>query len=318
MKIIESFLTNNLCYKENIRKIDSRYTLFQRRGFQGIMLHSVGCPQSKASVFISNWNKASYDSACVHGFIDAVDGNVYQTLPWNYRGWHCGGVANNTHIGIEMCEPDCIEYIHGSTFACSNKAKATEMVKRTYISAVLLCAQLCKKYKLNPLEDGVIISHKEGAKRGIASGHADPEHLWQGLGFDYTMDTFRRDVNVAMNKDVSMLETQKIYRVRKSWKDTSSQIGAFAILENAKAACKEGYSVYDEEGKSVYTIKARSLYKVKITASELNVRAGAGTRYKVKTTIKKNEVYTIVEEENGWGRLKSGVGWICLKYTVKV
>jgi N-acetylmuramoyl-L-alanine amidase len=59
-------------------------------------------------------------------------------------------------------------------------------------------------------------------------------------------------------------------------------------------------------------------YKVKIDTAALNVRAGAGTKYKVNTTVKKNEVYTIVEEKNGWGKLKSGAGWISLAYTKKV
>lgn len=58
-------------------------------------------------------------------------------------------------------------------------------------------------------------------------------------------------------------------------------------------------------------------YKVKITASSLNVRAGAGTNNKINTTVNKNEVYTIVAECNGWGKLKSGAGWISLKYTEK-
>ena len=56
-------------------------------------------------------------------------------------------------------------------------------------------------------------------------------------------------------------------------------------------------------------------YKVRITAAELNVRAGAGTNYKINTTVKKGEVYTIVEEYKGWGKLKSGAGWISLNYT---
>ena len=63
-------------------------------------------------------------------------------------------------------------------------------------------------------------------------------------------------------------------------------------------------------------------YLVKITASVLNVRAGAGTGYKVKTTVKKNYKYTIVEEKmvgtTKWGKLKSGAGWISLAYTQKV
>lgn len=59
-------------------------------------------------------------------------------------------------------------------------------------------------------------------------------------------------------------------------------------------------------------------YLVKINTAELNVRSGAGTKYKVVTTVKKNEVYTIVDEKNGWGKLKSGAGWISLNYTKKL
>lgn len=59
-------------------------------------------------------------------------------------------------------------------------------------------------------------------------------------------------------------------------------------------------------------------YKVRITANTLNVRSGAGTSYKVTTTVKKNGIYTITAEQNGWGKLKSGAGWISLKYTERV
>ena len=59
-------------------------------------------------------------------------------------------------------------------------------------------------------------------------------------------------------------------------------------------------------------------YRVRITASVLNVRKGAGTNYSIATTVKKNDVYTIVEEKNGWGKLKSGVGFICLDYTQRL
>ena len=59
-------------------------------------------------------------------------------------------------------------------------------------------------------------------------------------------------------------------------------------------------------------------YKVRITASTLNVRAGSGTSYKVTTSVKKGGIYTITAEQNGWGKLKSGAGWISLKYTERV
>lgn len=58
-------------------------------------------------------------------------------------------------------------------------------------------------------------------------------------------------------------------------------------------------------------------YTVKITADVLNVRKGPGVNYGIATTVKKGEVYTIVGEQNGWGKLKSGAGWIALEYTSK-
>ena len=189
MKIIESILTKNPCYKAG-RKITVK----------GLMLHSVGCSQPNAYVFINNWNSESFTRACVHGFIDADSGIIYQTLPWNHRGWHAGGSANNTHIGVEMCEPACIKYTGGSTFTCSNMAVAQAAAKRTYEAAVELFAMLCEKYGLDPMISGVIISHKEGFMRGVASNHGDPEHLWSGLKLPYTMDTFRKAVKAKMDE----------------------------------------------------------------------------------------------------------------------
>ena len=178
------------------------YTAGKKITVKGLMLHSVGCPQPNASAFINSWNSASYSSACVHGFIDGNDGTVYQTLPWNHRGWHCGsgsnGSGNNSYVGVEMCEPACIKYTSGANFTCSDTATAKTVVQRTYEAAVELFAMLCQKYSLDPLADGVVISHKEGCKRGIASNHGDPEHLWSQLGLSYTMDTFRAAVKAAM------------------------------------------------------------------------------------------------------------------------
>ena len=116
-----------------------------------------------------------------------------------------------------MCEPDCITYTKGANFTCSDVARAKTMVERTYKSAVELFAHLCKTYSLDPLADGVIIGHAEGNKRGVASNHADPEHLWKGLNLPYTMDGFRKDVKAAM--------TPKLYRV---------QVGAFSVKQNAE------------------------------------------------------------------------------------
>lgn len=65
-------------------------------------------------------------------------------------------------------------------------------------------------------------------------------------------------------------------------------------------------------------ISVTTPFLVKVTSEALNFRSGAGIQYKVNGVIKKGEVYTIVETQNGWGKLKSGAGWINLKYCAKL
>ena len=254
MKIIKQYATESDCYKSN-KKITVK----------GLMLHSVGCNQPKASVFANTWNKAG-GNVCVHAVIDALDGSVIQCLPWNHRGWHGGGTSNNTHIGVEMGEPACIKYTSGSKFTVSDLETAQKCAVTAYNSAVELFAYLCDKYALDPLADGVIVSHKEGHDRGIASNHGDPEHLWKGLNLSYTMDGFRKDVKKKMTK-------------------------------------------------------AFEPFLVRVKLSNLNVRKGAGKSFERVCACPKG-VFTIVEVKSAdgyeWGKLKSGLGWIALKYTTKV
>ena len=224
MKIVEHFLTRNRCYqaaKQNTKG--------------GLMLHSVGCPQPSAQVFVNSWNSAD-KSVCVHAFIDANTGDVYQTLPWEYRGWHCGsgpnGSGNNTHIGVEMCEPACIRYTGGARFTCSNVEEARAAVRRTYESAVQLFAELCERFRLDPLTDGVILSHEEGHKRGIASNHGDPVHLWNQLNMGYTMDGFRKAIKAAMGSPVAPSVTQ----ITGAAQATADQMRAYVKAKNPAVA----------------------------------------------------------------------------------
>ncbi len=128
----------------------------------------------------------------------------------------------------------------------------------------------------------------------------------------------------------------KYYRVRKSWEDSASQLGAYTVLANAKDMADKhpGYEVYDWNGKQVYPEVAEGAasgmtnkecpFLVKVSISDLNIRKGAGTN-----TAKTGEytgvgVFTIVEVKDGkgadagWGRLKSGAGWISLDYCKRV
>ena len=59
-------------------------------------------------------------------------------------------------------------------------------------------------------------------------------------------------------------------------------------------------------------------YTVRITADNLNIRKGPGSSYAAVGAVTRGGVYTIVETQNGWGKLKSGVGWISLAYVEKI
>ena len=74
------------------------------------------------------------------------------------------------------------------------------------------------------------------------------------------------------------------------------------------------------EGASVIAPKEPDFepYLVKIVADVLNVRAGAGTNFAINTQVSRGQVYTIIGEKSGWGKLKSGAGWISLDYTKKI
>lgn len=188
MKIIEAYAMKNRCYQIG--------TPLKPRG---IMLHSIGVPQPNAAVMAQNFNqyRPNGQSVCVHAFVQR-DGMVYQTLPWTVQAWHCGGSANSTHIGVEMTEPASIAYTgYGAEWRDLDPVATETHIRGTYAAAVELFAQLCAQFDLDPLADGIIISHSEGRMRGVASPHADPEHLWKPFGL--TMYEFRQDVYKAMH-----------------------------------------------------------------------------------------------------------------------
>ena len=348
-----------------------------------------------------------------------------QTMPWDFKPWGCGsgtkGSCNNGWIQFEICED-----------ALTDK----KYFDAVYKEACELTAYLCEMYDIDPkgtvTVNGVkiptILCHQDSYKLGFGSNHSDILHWFKKQG--KTMDDVRNDVAKLMKKETAPAPTGEMYRVRKAWADTKSQIGAYTNLDNAKKACKEGYHVFDSKGNIVYSnitvkpvepekpklksvdeiaaevmagkwgngearkqalIKAgydyaavqaavnklanggktepakpvlksnaeiakevmagkwgngterkKKLeaagynyaavqaevtklvnggskgYKVQVTASALNVRAGAGTSYKVVKVVKKGQTLTIIAEKSGWGQLSDKSGWVSLNYTKKV
>ena len=64
--------------------------------------------------------------------------------------------------------------------------------------------------------------------------------------------------------------------------------------------------------------KTTTPYLVRVTIPDLNIRKGPSTSYDATGKYTGKGCFTIVEERNGWGRLKSGAGWISLDYAIKI
>lgn len=189
LSVVTRFMTRNDCFLVG-KTIDVK----------GIMVHSTASPGRMADFWYLPWNR-SYENGemrrevCVHAFLD--DKGVHQYLPWNHRGWHAGGAANNTHIGFEICEPEGIIYSNDHSQIISIDVEGTkEYFEKAYNNAVKLCVMLCKQFNLTEKD---IICHCEGHDLGIASDHGDVMHWWKFYGKD--MDTFREDVRKALQKD---------------------------------------------------------------------------------------------------------------------
>lgn len=155
----------------------------------------------------------------------------------------------------------------------------------------------------------------------------NPQGLGWAAGAGYGEKILRilADVIATQAGGGTTKPSDNLYRVRKSWADASSQIGAYSILANAKAMADShpGYTVYDSTGKAVYPVAAAFVpYTVQVTIRDLRIRKGPGTNYAANGYTGKG-VFTIVAEATGtgaskWGKLKSGAGWISLDYAKKI
>lgn len=210
MNLRKLILTKNNCYKAG-NKIKPK----------GIMVHSTGANNPNLRRYVgpddgflghnpnnNHWNQPRPDGQqkCVHAFIGKLkDGSIatYQTLPWDHKGWHAGGAANNTHIGFEICEDGLTDPVYFSA---------------VYREAVELCVYLCKMFGLTEKD---IICHSEGAKMGIASKHADVMHWFPKHG--KSMDDFRADVKKLLEGDKKVVNENVIsHWAKDAWAWASS------------------------------------------------------------------------------------------------
>ena len=249
LNVIKRYLTKSSCYNSGKRIVPN-----------SMQLHTIGTAQDEAQALADYWDQPNIQ-ACVHYCVDAKEaGKVLQFLPDNYKSWADAGYGNGNSITVELMESDYMRYGSGANFTVTDSAKFKQNILTAYNTAVEFFALKCKEYGWNPLEkmpNGLhrVYSHDEGRRLGLSSSHVDPTHVWSKFGL--TMDQFRQDVKNAIDGNTTPVDVKpkELYRVRISWDDEKSQIGAYESLVNAKKACLEGYSVFNEKGETVYTNK---------------------------------------------------------------
>lgn len=268
---------------------------------------------------------ANTDRQCSANYVVGKDGSIGLSVDEADRSW-CSSNATNDHRAIT------IEVASDTTdpYAVTDKA---------YDALIELVADICKRNGIKKLVWSTTksdrVNHKNGCNmtvhRDFANKSCPGEYLYSRHADIAAKVNAKLGATTSSTTSAGSTTTKTLYRVRKTWADSKSQLGAYSKLANAKAMADKnpGYSVFDSNGNVVYTSADTSdtstftPYKVKVTTSVLNIRKGAGTNYGTNGSIRDKGVYTIVAEASGtgatkWGKLKSGAGWISLDYTKKV
>lgn len=192
MNLMQVYFTNHRNYR-NPKKITPK----------GIMIHDTGADNPNLCRYVApdngrigpnkynnHWNKAE-QVELAHAFVGKLkDGSVgcVNVLPWNYRAYHCGGSANDTHISIEICR----DFYDKDYFELA------------YQETIELCAYLCCLYGLDPMNN--ILCHADGHRTGIASNHGDVLEWFPH--YEKTMDTFRLDVFNKMYGGIPIMDVR--------------------------------------------------------------------------------------------------------------
>ena len=290
--------TNSTCYK-GTSKMTVKGVLWHSTGANNPWLKRYVQPSNNAddktemiellgkNQYGNDWNHISMQAGLNAWIGKLADGTVatVQTMPWNYKPWGCGsgskGSCNNGFVQFEICE----DALTDATY-----------FNKVYKEACELTAYICEVYNLDPngtvnmngVKVPVILCHQDSYKLGLGSNHSDIYHWFKKHG--KTMDDVRKDVSVLMgivNTSSSSTSTSEsvLYRVRKSWDDSKSQIGAYKSLDNAKSACDkagDGYHVFDNNGEAVYPVASKANTKID-TIKE--VQSWANTNYKSGLTV---------------------------------
>ena len=271
--------------------------------------------ETLGSIFLPTSRQAS----CNYGI--GVDGRVGMYVEEKNRSWCSSSNANDQRAITIECASDATEpYAFKDVVYQKLITLCVDICKRNGKKKLLWLGDKDKTLSYEPKSDEMVLT----VHRWFANKSCPGNWMYARMGDLAEKVT----AQLGGSADTPTVTTQ-LYRVRKTWSDSKSQKGAYKILSNAKkcADANPGYSVFDASGKVVYAPVASAAdvpFLVKVSINDLNIRKGPGTDYAKTGKFTGKGVFTIVKVKSGkgstagWGRLKSGAGWISLDYAAKI
>ncbi len=270
----------------------------------------------------------SRQASCNYGI--GADGRVGMYVEEKNRSWCSSSNANDQRAVTIECASDTTEpYAFKDVVYQKLITLCVDVCKRNGKSKLLWLGDKEKTLSYKPKADEMVLT----VHRWFANKSCPGSWMYARMGDLAAKVTAQLGGGTSGDTETEYPEklTEGYYRVRKAWSDSKSQKGAYKILSNAKkcADANPGYSVFDNNGVNIYTPNTSTQtapdvpFTVKVSISDLNIRKGPGTDYAKTGKFTGKGVFTIVEVQSGqgssagWGRLKSGAGWISLDYAVK-
>ena len=271
----------------------------------------------------------SRQASCNYGI--GADGRVGMYVEEKNRSWCSSSSANDQRAVTIECASDTTEpYAFKDVVYQKLITLSVDVCKRNGKSKLLWLGDKDKTLNYAPKSDEMVLT----VHRWFANKSCPGSWMYARMGDLAAKVTAQLGGGASEDTETEYPEklTEGYYRVRKAWSDSKSQKGAYKILSNAKkcADANPGYSVFDNNGVNIYTSNTSTQtapdvpFTVKVSISDLNIRKGPGTDYAKTGKFTGKGVFTIVEVKSGqgstagWGRLKSGAGWISLDYVERI
>ncbi len=267
----------------------------------------------------------SRQASCNYGV--GKDGRISLCVEEKNRSWCSSSNANDQRAVTIECASDMSEPCAMNSAVYNSLVKlCTDICKRNGKKKLLWFADKNKTLNYAPKSDEMVLT----VHRWFANKSCPGNWLYSRLG-DLATKVTSEFSKTTSSDDIA--STTQMYRVRKIWSDSKSQLGAYKVLANAKKKADEnaGYKVFDAFGNIVYPVASTptpapikdTSYKVQVIIANLNIRKGPGTNYDRTGQFTGKGIFTIVQESKGegatlWGKLKSGAGWISLDFAKKL